>query len=988
MLTFLFTDIEGSTKLWSRYPAAMEDLLARHDQLLEKLITRHGGEVIKHMGDGLFAVFEGGEPLTCALEIQRRLAAEDWGEIGELRVRIALHTGAAGRREADYFGLEVSRTARLLSAAWGGQILLTCELARAATLPPGADLHDLGNHLLKDLSHPQHIYQLRHPDLPLRKFPPPRTLSAHPHNLPPQPTPFVGREEELRDIAARLADPACRLLTLVGPGGIGKTRLALQAAAAEIETFDHGVYFVPLAALNSDEFLVSAIAEALHFSFYQRDVPRAQLLSYLREKHMLLVLDNFEHIIAGAPLASELLASASQIKVLVTSRERLNVRGEMILPVAGMPFPSEFEIEADAAMPDIEMYAAVQLFLQYARRVQPAFAFDAEDRACVARICEQVLGMPLALELAASWLRMLSCQEIAEELASSPDFLSSTLRDTPERHRSLRAVFEYSWQLLSEAEQRAVQALAVFQGTFQREAAFAVLRDPAAPARSVALLRVLAALVDKSLVQHHADGEYVMHALLREYAREKLRSAPALETQIRQRHSAHYANFLQQRRADLNGAEQRAALDAISHVLEDVRVAWQWAAQQQQVNLLARGMHSLARFFGLSGRRQEGAPLFAMAIEALEPLATPEAETVRGWLLAFAANLTAYMEDDRAHSLASSALMLAHRLDIAPVKARALGAQGRLAWLRGEYESARHHYREALEIYTAAEDLSGQAKILDSLGATAWIEGHYDEARAYFERSQALFQQIGNPSGIASALDHLGVVARDTGDLATARVCFEQSYRCLRDLDARVSLAYAANHLGGVLAMMGSLADAQPYFEQCIAIGEELGERRIVAYTRHDWGQMLYQRGHLQDAWAMLVESEVLFEVLGDQFGLILTRIGLGDITRQQGNLATAQDYYSAAVRGAAALQNLRLIAHALIGWASYLEAAGRLEAAAETLGYAQALPHDLQETGNREAALLAQLKAQLPGDVLAVALARGEAADLSDIFPIASSDV
>ncbi|MFP4395111.1 MAG: ATP-binding protein, partial [Anaerolineales bacterium] len=644
--------------------------------------------------------------------------------------------------------------------------------------------------------------------------------------------------------------------------------------------------------------------------------------------------------------------------------------------------------EADASALDIEMYAAGQLFLQYARRVQPTFALDAEERACVARICELVVGMPLALELAASWLRLLSCREIAEELAHSSDFLSSALRDAPERHRSLRAVFEYSWQLLSEAEKRAVQALSVFQGSFQREAAIAVLRDPDAPARPVMLLRLLAALVDKSLLQHYADGEYVMHALLREYAREKLRAAPALESHIRHRHSAYYLALLQQRRADLEGAEQRAALTLLSHVLEDVRSAWQWAAQHQRVTLVEQGMHSLAHFFSLSGRRQEGLLLFETAIAALEPLATPEAEAARGWLLAFAANLATYTEeDDRSQSLASAALKLAQRLDIAPVKARALAALGRLAWLGGEYEVAGDHYRQALEIYRAEDDLRGQAKTLDSLGANAWAVGHYDEAQTYFERSQALFRQIGDLSGSANALDHLGVVARDTGDLETAKTCFEQSYRCFRDLDARVSLAYAANHLGGVLAMMGSLEDAQPYFEQCIAIGQELGERRIVAYTRYDWGAMLAQRGHPDGGLPMLIESETLFETSGDQFGLILARATLGDIALQNDDPPTARGYYWAAMRSAMALQNLRLMAHALIGWARYLEAVGQPDAAAETLGHAQALPHDVQETGEGEATLLARLEAQLSAEDLAAALARGKAADLADICPVESSN-
>lgn len=977
MPTFLFTDIEGSTSLWSRYPHIMREVLSRHDRLIGDLVTEHGGRVVKHLGDGLFAVFNGGEPLACAIEIQRRLGKQDWGEVDELRVRVALHTGVAEQREMDYFGLEVSRTARLLSAGWGGQILLTCELARAAQLPPEAALHDLGNHVLKDLSAPLHIYQLLHPDLPLQEFPPLRTLSAHPHNLPPQPTPFVGRTRELQEIAVCLADPTCRLLTLVGPGGIGKTRLALQAAAAHVEIFDHGVYFVPLEALSSAEFVVAAIAEALDFSFYQRDVPQRQLFSYLQEKQVLLVLDNFEHVMEGVSLVSELLTHAPQIKLLVTSRERLNVRGELTLTVEGMDFPTE------ASAPDIELYSAVQLFLQYARRVKPSFTLTPLRRAAVVQICMQVQGMPLALELAASWLRVLTSGEIVTEMEESTDFLSSSLRDVPERHRSLRAVFEYSWQLLNEVERSTIRGLAVFQGAFRRKAAFAVLREPGSNMRSLALLEVLAALVDKSLLQRRVDGMYAMHPLLHEYAREKLQFVPDQERQIRQRHSAYYADFLQQRSADLEGAEQRAALTAIAEVLTDIREAWLWAVEERQVALLEQGLHGLGRFFSLSGRNQEGIPLFEFAIAALEPLSTREAETVRGWLLAHAADLATNLAGaEQAQALTEKALTLNRRLEIASASALALIAQGRLAWLQGRYEIALEYYQEALDLYTVAGDLGGQARVLDNLGATAWTVGEYDAARSYFERSLELYRKRDNPHGIASMLDHLGVVARDTGDLKRAREFFEQSYESMKSLGARMSLAYTANHLGGVIAMAGDLEEAQPYFEQCIALGKELGERRIVAYTLYDWADALEESGDTAAALSMLAESEKLFEALGDPFGEIPMKVLFGNMALQSGDLEGARSHYLDAVNAAVAVQNLRLVSMSLTSWARYLVATERWLPAVEILGFVETLPGDSPEARETWEELLAQLRTLLPADTFSAALERGLGADLSEICP------
>lgn len=972
MPVFLFTDIEGSTEKWSRFPRAMQEALARHNDLVEATIVRRGGKVVKNTGDGYFAVFEGGEPLACAIEIQWLLAQQDWGEIGELRARIALHTGEARQREGDYFGLEVSRTARLLSSGWGGQILLTCELARAATLPPDAALYDLGNHLLKDLNEPQHIYQLLHPTLQ-RNFPALRTLTAQPHNLPPQPTPFVGREEELAQIAAQLADPACRLLTLVGPGGIGKTRLALQAAAEQVEAFAQGAYFVPLAPLTSGELLISAIADALHLSFYQHEPPQRQLFTYLREKQLLLILDNFEHVMDGAALVVELLAHAPSVKVLVTSRERLNVQNEWIFTVDGMQYPPK------TSDPDIEGYPAVQLFLQNAQRTAPMFAFDTDTRACIARICARVHGMPLAIELAASWLRMLSCQEIVVELENSLDLLSSQMRDRPERHRSLRAVFEYSWQLLTTEEKTALQILSVFQGNFRREAAFAVLHAPDARTSALEVLALLTALVDKSMLQRRTNGAYTMQALLHQYALEKLHADPALEAQVRQRHCTYYADFVQRQHADLEGARQTTALDAIAEVLDDVRAAWQWAAQQGCTGCLEQAMHSLTFFFSLRGRPLEGLALFEEALAALEPLSTPEAETTRGWLLARAANLAASGNDvERAQALAERALALNQKLGTAAAVAATHAQLGRVAWLRGEYPLAEAHYRQALEFHTAAGSLNGQARALDQLGTVAWALGHYTEAQEYFERSLALFRQTGNLHSIALALDHLGVVARDTGKGDIAQACFRQSYEIFKTLGAQMNLAFAANHLAGVL---GNLTEAEPYFAQCIAIGKEYGDRRIVGYTLHDWGSFLTQAGDTARAQPMLEESLSIFETLGEQFGVALVHIGLANLLLDNGEYETARQHLRSAVQTAVAIENMRLVAMALNGWARYLVATAQYVVATKVLGFAQTLPSDSSEGASDTATLLAEIQTNLPTADFEAALAWGQSAELADVL-------
>ncbi|NIP84114.1 MAG: AAA family ATPase, partial [Planctomycetales bacterium] len=387
---------------------------------------------------------------------------------------------------------------------------------------------------------------------------------ARKHNLPVQITPFVGREAALAGIADRLQDPTCRLLTLVGPGGCGKTRLALEAAAAQVDNYAHGVFFVSLAPLDSAEAIVPTVAEALGFRFYEGGEPQQQLLDYLHQKAMLIIMDNFEHLLDGVGLVTDVLKTAPKVTILATSRARLNVQGEHLFPVAGMSFPDE-ETAKDASQ-----YSAVRLFLQSACQAQPAFEVTTNSLADVARICRLVQGMPLGILLAAAWVRMLTPAEIADqisgEIGQSLDFLEADLRDVPQRQRSMRAVFDHSYRLLTQREREVFQGLSVFRGGFTHQAAQYV---------TDASLRELRSLVDKSLLQRDPGGRYGIHELLRQYAAEKLLGeGPAEEEAARDRHCTYYAGFLRQREAHLIGRNQKQALAEVGAEIENVRAGW------------------------------------------------------------------------------------------------------------------------------------------------------------------------------------------------------------------------------------------------------------------------------------------------------------------------------------------------------------------------------------------------------------------------------
>ncbi|MFW6184971.1 MAG: ATP-binding protein, partial [Chloroflexota bacterium] len=416
------------------------------------------------------------------------------------------------------------------------------------------------------------------------------------------PSTFVGREEELRRIQELLAEPGCRLLTLMGPGGIGKTRMARQVMKRLGNTFGQGIFFVSLQPVDTIDLLISTVAEAIDLSFSGQEAPRTQLLNYLQDKEMLLVLDNFEQLLADTSLLSDMLQASPQLQLLVTSREGLNMQEEWQYRLPGLSVPSSAQVE------NPERYAAVQLFSARARRVKPDFSLE-NERAGVVRICQLVEGMPLAIEMASTWLKALRCAEIAAEIQRSLDFLTTSLRNVPGRHRSMRAVFRHSWKLLSEAEKEVFPRLTVFRGGFGRAAAAEV---------AGATLSILSALVDKSLVMREDAGRYNIHELLRQFGAEKLDQDPSNARRARERHAHYYARFLEQRLPALRGANQIAALNKIGEELKNVLAAWEWAVQTANVEAIGKSATPLYFYCQMQSRFLEGARALAKAAEVLE----------------------------------------------------------------------------------------------------------------------------------------------------------------------------------------------------------------------------------------------------------------------------------------------------------------------------------------------------------------------------------
>jgi class 3 adenylate cyclase len=440
-LTFLFTDIEGSTRLWEQDAQAMQSGLVRHDEILRDAIGECGGYVFKTVGDAFCCAFRTApEALETALAAQRALLEEEWGEIGALRVRMALHTGATQERDGDYFGPPVNRVARLLSAAHGGQVLLsaaTHEMVRDQ-LPARMSLAELGEHRLKDLFRPERVFQLVAPDLP-SEFPPLRTLETYRNNLPLQPTPLIGREKEVAEVCDLLRGDETRLLTLTGPGGIGKTRVALQTAADLLDDFPDGAFFAPLATLTEAELFSSAVAESLGVKETAEQPLDESLKAYLHERRLLLLLDNFEQVLGAAPAVTELLAGAHGLKVLATSRAPLGLYGEKEYAVPPLSVP---DVRHLPDLNALSQYEAVRLFIERAKSAKADFEVTDESAPAVAEICVRLDGLPLAIELAAARIKMLPPKAMLQRLTSRLKLLTGGARDLPERQRTLRATIE------------------------------------------------------------------------------------------------------------------------------------------------------------------------------------------------------------------------------------------------------------------------------------------------------------------------------------------------------------------------------------------------------------------------------------------------------------------------------------------------------------------------------------------------------------------
>ncbi len=688
-----------------------------------------------------------------------------------------------------------------------------------------------------------------------------------PHNLPPQPTPFVGRTAELAHIETLLQQPETRLVTLVGPGGMGKTRLALQAAerAYQHGLFLHGVYFVPLEGVDSALLLATAVAQAIGYHFSGKQDPTAQLLAHLQPKELLLALDNFEHLLAETHWLVRLLQHAPGVKLLLTSRETLNIQWEWPLALAGLTVPPTPDDQASAE------FTAVQLFASRAHAIQPHFALTPETLSPIVQICQLVDGMPLALELAAAASRHYSCAEIAAAIAQNLDFLTSSYRDTPPRQRSLRAVFDYSWGLLTPPEQDLLSALSVFSGSFSQEAARQVCQ--ATPPR-------LAALVDKSLLRRTGDGRYQLHHTLRQYAAQKRTDS----TDLRQQHAAYYAGWLQQQEPLLNTPAQTAIFQAITADHDNIRAAWQVALAQVQLTWLTQGLQTLRTFYNIQSRLQEGEDWLAGTAVVLESLAAQTSDAdhpvhqLLGKVLARRASFCAWLgQRTQAEALFQQALPLTrHFRDPAEVGFLLLN-MGYLTVVTGDYETAEKQFQESVDCYRLAEESPGIADALSALGALHNITGDWVKAQRYLEESVALSRQLQDEDRLRSSLTNLGNVHYLTGNHAQAKMFYEEVLPLCQKVGDRLSEAIVLSNLGTLAQEAGDFALAEQQLQRGLALFQEAHHLQSVVQCNTNLAAVYREMGQFGRAQQVL--QEALAQAISQQYEylipLVMYEIGM-----------------------------------------------------------------------------------------------------------------
>jgi predicted ATPase/class 3 adenylate cyclase len=865
IVTFLFTDIEGSTRLWERDAAVMRRAIERHNAILAQAIAAHSGHHFKTIGDALQAAFA--DPVAAvaaAAAAQRSLEAEPWSETGPLRVRMALHRGqAVPLADGDYLAPSLNRLARLLAAGYGGQVLLTQSVWEAvgAALPDGVTTRSVGKHRLRDLLEAEEVWQLVIAGLPAT-FPPLKSLEKHPTNLPAQLAPLIGRDAEVAALADLLDDEGQHVVTLIGPGGVGKTRLALAAAAEALAAFDDGAFLVALSGIEDASLLLPEIAAVLGVREGGGLSLEESVLAYLGGKRLLLILDNLEQL-EPFEAAAAMVARLLTMRVMATSRAPLHIRAEREWPVAPLPTPDP-DLQLDAvsveSLDTLLANPAVALFVERARAARPIWRLTAANAADVAEIARRLDGLPLALELAAARVRVFTPAEIIRHLGEALDLHAPGREDRPDRQLTLRAAIAWSHDLLSFEQQVAFRRLSIFSGDFTLEGAEKVLA--ASPDPWIDVLDAVAILIEQSLVQAEEDpngeGRYRMLETIRAFALEKLASAGE-EATLRQAHAAWAEAFARHADIEFLGPDSATWLERCEREHDNFRSAIAWAIENEPDDLGLRIPEALWRFWQIRGHYTEARRWLEQSLAA-----SPQGPSKLRGLALDGVGVMAMRQGDFASAMQAleQSLTIWRGTNERKSISGTLSNLGAIAERQGDLDRAQALQEEALTIARELGDPLRVALILNNLATALQAKGETSQAITYLEESVAIKRKEGNLVGLAASLTNLAILMVDTGDLAGAIANLKETLEIDRRLGNVSGIADTLGNLAALTSEQGDLARAAALDAEALETWRNLGDRLSIAYGLESIASTFARAGFPEQSASIFGAAERLREEL------------------------------------------------------------------------------------------------------------------------------
>ncbi len=904
-VTFLFTDIEGSTRLLQQLGDRYSRVFEECRRLLRAAFQEWNGHEVDTQGDAFFVAFaRATDAVSAAVDGLHALAVHSWTEDVVVRVRMGLHTGEPQLSSEGYIGIDVHHAARVMSAGHGGQVLLSQATRDLVVhqLPTGVSLRDMGEHRLKDLQRPVHLFQLVIAGLPA-DFPSLKTLDIYPNNLPIQPTPLIGREKEVASLGQLLRRVDVRLVTLTGPGGTGKTRLALQVAAELSDLKWRGIYFVDLAPVSDSAQVIPTIASTLGLREERGRSPLECLKEEIDQNRVLLLLDNFEQVLDAAVQVSELLVACSQLKIMVTSRAVLRVRAEREFAVPTLRLPDS------AQMPDLEalmQYEAIVLFLQRTQAVAPEFRLTDMNAPVVVEIVRRLDGLPLAIELAAARMKLLSPEALLARLNQPLQVLTSGARDVAARQHTLRNTIAWSYNLLDAQEQELFRRLSDFVGGCTLEA-IEVVNGVLGNATGL-ILDIVASLVDKSLLRRREQGKgeeprLAMLETIREYGLELLGASGEMKA-VRKAHAVYFMELSE--RAGLERASDSPEwLDRLEQEHDNLRAAMHWSLEDMEgcKEIALRLGGALRTFWYSRGYLSEGLDFLERAL-----VGSDEVEE--------------------------------------PMRAAALYAAARLYEVRGDYDRAEPFLVQSLALYRELGNPARIAYALHLQADIAWRRGILDMARSLAEESLAVFRELGDRGAIASLLLHLGALAADQGEYARARDLLEESLAINRELGDKGSIADSLFNLARANFFSGSeLGAARVLLEESLSLFRQLSDKESIGYCLCLLGLLTLEQGDVTTARSLVEQSVALFKERRQAHGMALSTSAMAMVIAAQGDNAVARALYDAALTEARKAGDKLIIASGLEGLSRVLVALGeyeravQLRAAAETLREAIGAP-------------------------------------------------